>query len=133
MSLSEAQRTGIEAVAMDLWEPYIHSARAHIPGAEAKLVVDRYHIMAHRGKAVDPVRKQEHRALGAAGDGTLAGSKYLWLSAGENLPEKHHERVATRKALTLKTGRAWAIKESRRELWAHATPQQAASCWARGF
>ena len=131
--LSEAQRTRIEAVAMDMWDPYIQSAHAHIPGAEEKLVFDRYHIMAHMGKAVDTVRKQEHRALGAAGDDTLAGSKYLWLYAGENLPEKHHERFATLKALNLKTGRAWAIKESLRELWAQATPQQAEPFWTRWF
>lgn len=129
--LSEAQRTGIAAVAMDMWKPYIQSVQAYVPGAEEKLVFDRYHIMAHRGKAVDTVRKQEHRALGAAGDDTLAGSKYLWLYAGDNLPEKHHERFAALKALHLKTGRAWAIKESLRGLWAQATPPQAEAFWTR--
>ena len=133
MGLSDAQRAGIEAVAMDMWEPYIQSVHAHVPRAEEKLVFDRYHIMAHMGKAVDTVRKQEHRALGAAGDATLVGSKYLWLYAGDNLPEKHRERFAILKALNLKTGRAWAIKESLRELWGQGTPQQAAAFWTRWF
>jgi hypothetical protein len=46
-----------------------------------------------------------------------SGSKYLWLYAEENLPEQHRERFAQLKAITLKTARAWAIKESLRELW----------------
>ena len=58
-------------------------------------------------------------ALAARGDTTLTGSKYLWLYAEENLPEQHRARFAQLKALTLKTGRAWALKESLRELWAY--------------
>lgn len=33
--------------------------------------------MSHLGKAVDTVRKQEHRDLLASGDETLKGRKYL--------------------------------------------------------
>jgi hypothetical protein len=44
----------------------------------------------------------------------LTGSKYLWLYAEENLPEQHRERFAQLKALTLKTGRVWTLKESLR-------------------
>jgi hypothetical protein len=51
------------------------------------------------------------------GDGTLTGSKYLWLYAEENLPAKHQERFAPLKAGHLHTTRAWAIKESLRDLW----------------
>jgi transposase len=81
------------------------------------MVFDRYHIMTHMGQAVGSVRKREHRALAAVRDDTLSGSKYLWLYTEENLPEQHRERFAQLKALTLKTGRAWALKESPRELW----------------
>src|SRR5574340_1034497 len=34
------QRAGIEAVAMDMWEPYITSARAHLVNADDKIVFD---------------------------------------------------------------------------------------------
>ena len=115
--LSADQLAGIEAIALDMWEPYVQAIRAHVPGAETKMVFDRYHIMTHMGQAVDDVRKREHRALAATGDTTLTGSKYLWLYAEENLPERHRARFAQLKALTLKTGRAWALKESLRELW----------------
>jgi transposase len=116
---SEQQREGIEAVAMDIWDPYIASVKAHIPQAEDKIVFDRYHLMTHMGKAVDEVRKKEHRALKQEGDEILTGSKYLWLYAEENLPEKHEERFSMLKEMNLKTARAWAIKESLRDLWSY--------------
>jgi transposase len=109
--LSEEQRQGIEAVAMDIWDPYIAATKSYVPGAEEKIVFDRYHLMTHMGKAVDTVRKREHRALQQVGDETLTKSKYLWLYSEENLPEKHWERFEGLKASHLKTARAWAIKE----------------------
>jgi hypothetical protein len=35
--LSEEQRQGIEAVAMDIWDPYIASTRGYVPEAERRL------------------------------------------------------------------------------------------------
>ncbi len=67
-------------------EPYIQAVHAHVPDALAKIVFDRYHIMTHMGQAVDDVRKREHRALQAAGDDTLSGSKYLRLYAEGSRP-----------------------------------------------
>ncbi len=132
-SLSDTQRAGLEAVAMDMWEPFIQSTLTHVPAAGEKIVFDRFHIMGHMGKAVDTVRKQEHRARKAIGDETLTGTKYLWLYAEENLPEKHRERFATLKGLNLTVGRAWAIKESLRALWAQGTSQQAEGFWRHWF
>ena len=117
--LTLPQRESIQAIAMDMWQPYIQSTLAHVPEAGEKIVFDRYHIMGHMGKAVDTVRKREHRALRAEGKAVLTGSKYLWLYARENLPARHQERFAALKAMHLKTGRAWAIKESLRDLWAY--------------
>jgi transposase len=124
--LSQEQRQGIEAVAMDIWDPYLASTKSYVPEAEEKIVFDRYHLMTHMGKAVDTVRKREHRALQQVGDETLTKSKYLWLYSEENLPEKHGERFEGLKASHLKTARAWAIKESLRDLW-HYTRQGWAS------
>jgi len=62
---------------MDMWEPYIQATRARVPDATKKIVFDRFHITGHVGKAVDTVRKHEHRELMASGDERLKGSKYL--------------------------------------------------------
>jgi transposase len=115
--LNIRQMAGIQAVAMDMWGPFIRATRDRVPRAEEKIVFDRFHIMKHMNEAVDAVRKKEQRALRQQGDDPLKGSKYLWLFAEENLPEKHQERFAILKAMHLKTGRAWALKEMLRDLW----------------
>ncbi len=127
--LSTEQLAGIEAVAMDMWEPYANSVRAHLADADDKIVFDRFHVMGYLGKAVDTVRKQENRALAAQGDKSLAGSKYLWLYSAENLPDKHRGRFAALRQSDLKTGRAWAIKESMRHFWEYRRKGWAQRHW----
>lgn len=75
---------------MDMWGPYISSTHAHVPGAEAKIVFDKFHIVAHLKKAVDDVRKAEHRQLRALGDETLKGTKYRGVRSIPELPSSRN-------------------------------------------
>jgi len=131
--MTPEQKAGIEAVAMDMWEPYIQATRARVPEAAEKIVFDRFHIMGHIGKAVDTVRKHEHRALMASGDETLKGSKYLWLYSQENVPAQRREEFAALKRQELKVGRAWAIKEALRCLWHYVYPASGWKFWKRWY
>ncbi|MEK7760827.1 MAG: ISL3 family transposase, partial [Nitrospirota bacterium] len=131
--LSQEQLDGIEAVAMDRWEPYIQATRARVPEAAEKIVFDRFHVMGHVGKAVDTVRKQEHRELMAVGDETLKGSKYLWLYSRENVPERRRDEFDALRRQELKVGRAWAIKEALRRLWHDADPASGWKVWKRWY
>jgi transposase len=80
--------TGIRAVAMDMWDPYIASTVAHVPNGREKIVFDRFHIMKQMNEAVDAVRKEENRLYMEDYFDILKGTKYLWLFAEENIPEK---------------------------------------------
>ena len=64
--LSAVQLAGIEAVAMDMWGPYIQVTLEHVPGARDKIVFDRFHVMQYLNEAVDTVRAQEHRTRSRA-------------------------------------------------------------------
>lgn len=114
--LSAAERRGIEAIAMDMWEPYQTVVRAHVPDVEGKIVFDKFHVMQHVGDAVDHVRKQEHKALSAEGDLTLTGSQYAWLKNPKHFSRKAWRAFAALRESTLKSARAWALKESLRRL-----------------
>src|SRR5664279_975032 len=61
--LSADQKAGIEAVSMDMWDPFINSVRANVPNAEEKIVFDKFHIASHLGNAVDLVRRGENKTL----------------------------------------------------------------------
>jgi hypothetical protein len=66
---------------------------------------------------LDTVRKSENRALVAAGDKSLTGSKYLSaVLRGESTPQ-HADRFATLRSTDLKTAKAWAIRERLRQFW----------------
>ena len=44
-----------------MWPAYIKACRANVPGANEKMVFDRFHLMRHVLDAVDKVRKREHK------------------------------------------------------------------------
>ena len=111
------QRGQVEAIAMDMWDPYIAATKAYIPDAQKKIVFDRFHIMQHVLKAVDNVRKEEHKTLCEKGNDILKGTKYLWLWSRENIPAWRKEEFEELRAKDLKVCRASAIKENLRHMW----------------
>ena len=130
-ALSAEQRDGVEAVSMDMWEPYRSAIERWLPDAADKIVFDRSHVMSHVTKAVDTVRKQESRTLREGGDDRLVRTKYLWLSNWENVPNAHLERFDQLRSSNLRTARAWAIKESLRHLWTYLRRANAEKYWLR--
>ena len=124
---------GIEGIALDMCQAYINACSQCVPGGEHKMVFDRFHIMRQMLEAVDAVRKREHRELLRQGDNTLARSKYLWLYSRENIPDKAKDRFKQLKNGQLRTARAWAIKESLRELWRYESPTWARKFWLRWY
>jgi transposase len=116
-SLTPEQRGQVEAVAMDMWEPYIQSTRKHLPGAEAKIVFDKFHVAQHLGKAVDLVRRQEHRARMAQGDPILKGTKYRWLESPKDRTWSAARAFNLLREIATRVGRAWALREAAMALW----------------
>lgn len=114
---SEQEREKVEAVAMDMWDPYIAATQEAIPEAEKKIVFDRFHVMRLMIEAVDKVRRWEHKELMEQERESLKGTKYLWLYSEENVPAKRLGEFRQLQRMDLKVGRAWAIKENLRNLW----------------
>jgi transposase len=129
----ESSRQQIEAISLDMWPAYINACQANVPQAEHKMVFDRFHIMRHVLEAVDKVRKREHKSLLSQGDTTLTKSKYLWLYSEENVPQRSREQFEAIKSRELKTARAWALKESLRQLWAYRSTGWAKRFWQRWY
>jgi transposase len=121
--LTPAELAAIEAVAMDMWEPYIASTRAHLPDADTKIVFDKFHIAQHANEAVDKVRRQENRALHAEGHDWLVGTKFDWLRNPARFTRAAwREFLGFVRRTKLKTGRAWALKETLMTLWDYVYP-----------
>ena len=118
-TLTEAQINGIEAVAMDMWDPYLNSVREHVPGADGKIVFDKFHVAKHLGDAVDKVRRKENKTLKAAGDDRLAGTRYAWLRNPAAMELNDRKDFAALRNSELKTARAWALKETAMAIYSY--------------
>lgn len=124
---------GVKAVAMDMWDPFIAATKAHLPQADDKIVFDHFHVTRTVTEAVDQVRRQEHKALRAQGDERLKGTRHLWLANVENVPEWRQAEFQAVRGMNLKTGRAWAIKESLRKFWTYRYAKKARDYFRRWY
>lgn len=129
--LDDARKAGVEAVAMDMWPAYINATRAHVPEAEDKIAFDRFHVAKLLGEAVDQVRRQEHKQLRQQGREDLKGSRYVWLTDPANMTAVQKERFQALRHGTLKTARAWAIKDLASQLWDYRSRTWAKKAWVR--
>jgi len=112
-TLSEEQRTGVKAVAMDMWPAFEKAVNEKLPNAD--IVHDKFHISSYLNKAIDDVRKEEHRNLMKEGDETLKNSKYQWL---RNFPDLRCEpSFQSLYNANLETSLAWRLKESFSGFW----------------
>ena len=116
-TLSAEQIDKLEAVCIDMWQAYENSVRDHAPHAD--IVHDRFHISKHLNEAVDKVRREENKYLKKEGDQRLVGTKQLWLYNQDNIREDRKKEFEELRKQELKTGRAWAIKESFRHFWSY--------------
>lgn len=112
-TLGDEQKAGVKAAAIDMWPAFENAIRAQLP--QADIVYDKFHICGYLNKAVDTVRKEEHRELTQKGDDRLKNTKYVWL---RNFPDLRSERSFQELyAANLKTSRAWRLKESFDGFW----------------
>jgi transposase len=109
-AMTAEQRAAVDAVAMDMHQPYVLATESAVP--EATIVFDKFHIAKLAGEAVDQVRRAEAKKLAAEGDERLKGTRYAWLRNPLLEDAAQRRQFAPLRNSNLKTARAWAIKET---------------------
>jgi transposase len=99
-----------------MWQPYIDSILAHVPGAAQKIVFDRFHITSYLTKAVDLTRRAMMRDASIDRE-SLKGSKYRWLRNVARMDRAQRAELRDLRSDYKRLGRAWAIKEHFAHLW----------------
>ena len=89
--MTNRQKEAIEAVAMDMWEPYINRVKHHCPNAN--IVFDFFHVVQAFGRVIDKVRREEYLKANEQDRKVLKGSRYLLLKNEENLTDKQQSRL----------------------------------------
>jgi transposase len=118
-ALDSRQIAGVQAVSMDMHEPYRLAVGEAFPAPQPAVVHDRFHIISHANEALNDVRKDEARELAAAGRDDLKGLRQAILFGAEHLPERHEPSIAALKASDLRTATGYALKEHLRRCWDH--------------
>lgn len=93
----------IKEVACDMSPAFTKGVEESLPQAE--ITYDRFHVMQLMGAAVDQVRREEVRT-----NKVLKGTRYLWLSNGDNLRPAQEQQLSALRRQQLKTGRAYALR-----------------------
>ena len=76
----------LEAVSMDMWEPYITVVGKKAP--QARVIFDRFHIVKHLNEAVDKTRRELVRELKGTARRNLKNTKFPLLKAKHNRSAK---------------------------------------------
>lgn len=129
-SLPPEHLEAIGLVAMDMWGPYIAATAKSVPDGANKTAFDKFHVASHLGNALDKVRRAEHRELSQRGDQRLKGTKHDWLrnpSTHDRI--KDRERFEALRTSTLRTARAWSLKEAAMEAWEHHDESDVRAMW----
>ncbi|MGA7876412.1 MAG: ISL3 family transposase, partial [Desulfoferrobacter sp.] len=74
-ALGEPQRKAIRFVSIDMWVPYRQAVRTQLP--EAKLIVDRFHVMKQLNSRLSQVRRSVQKSVDTETQATLKGSRWL--------------------------------------------------------
>jgi len=132
-SLSTDELNAIETVSIDMWEPYIKAIRQHLPDADSKICFDRFHVAQHLNRAVDLVRRREHRDLTRQGDHRLKKTKYLWLTGTDRMTTTARERFERIRYDALRVGRAWGLKEAALDAMTYTSVFHGRRAWTDWF
>ena len=129
--MTEAQRTSIEAVAMDMWRPFIKSVAHHCPNAA--IVFDLFHIVQSYGKVIDSVRRSEYRRA-IEHRPVLKGSRYLLLKNAANLTEDQRVRLRDLLEVNAKLNAVYVLKDQLKEIYRYGDrrrAKRALDAWCR--
>ena len=114
--LGRQRTSAIRFVCSDMWQPYLKVIRKKV--SQAIHILDRFHIVAKLNKAIDEVRAAEAKQLAREGyEPVLKHSRWCLLKRVENLTNKQWARLQDLMCYSLKTVRAYLLKESFQLLW----------------
>ena len=71
--MTKEEKERIEAIAMDMWEPYAQVTRHNCPNAA--IVYDFFHVVAKYSDVIDEVRRDEYRNASKEDARVIKGSR----------------------------------------------------------
>ena len=105
----------IETVSIDMSAADKKGASDNCP--DAAIVFDRFHVMQTVGKAVDEVRRREHRSLLRKGDKSLQERMWLFRNNPQNLADDQTAHLNNIKEANLITAKAYQMRLTLQDIY----------------
>lgn len=114
--LSKGQKHKLEAIAMDMWDPYIKAVKEKVP--HVKIVFDLFHVVNQFSRVIDKVRNSEYRKASKEQKEIFKGAKYLLL---KNTVRRSKERIQLAELLKLNEvlNTVYILKDQLKHLWSY--------------
>ena len=122
----------IKYVCSDMWQAYLTVIARKVP--KALNILDRYHIVANLGKALDQVRSEEAKKLKKEGWDVLKGARWLLLRRRKRLNGKQRFKLRQILKWDLRTVRAYILIEGLQAMWEYRSATHAGrflDAWCR--
>ncbi|RMH34738.1 MAG: ISL3 family transposase [Gammaproteobacteria bacterium] len=125
-NLKENNDIRINAVVIDMWDPYIKAIRECCP--EAHIVFDLFHVVAAFGRVIDQIRNQEYRNTTTEMKTLLKGSRYLLLKNPQNLHPQERPRLKQILQQNQRLALVYILRDYLKRLWQYKYRK-----WAQKF
>lgn len=107
--MTDEQKAGIQAVAIDMWDPYINRLQHHCP--QARIVFDLFHLVKGYSFVIDEVRREEVRKAAGPMKRVVKGSRYLLLKNRDHLRPDQKDRLEELLQLNENLNRVYVLKD----------------------
>lgn len=116
--LSISQRKKIEAVVMDMWDPFIKAVNDKLPNA--KIIFDLFHVVANFSRVIDKVRNREYHNAAKEDKDVYKGAKYLLLKNRANIrKQSHRKQLKALLQLNQVINTVMILKEKLKHIWTY--------------
>jgi transposase len=124
--LGPERRKNLEAIACDMWDPYISSIGEYAPGV--KIVFDKFHVIKNYSKVIDKVRNLEFKKAAEEKKEAIKGTKYLLLKNQDKLKTDEKEQLRKLLQLNENINIAYILKDELKQLWDYRSTGWANQC-----
>ena len=115
--LDGCQRAAVEAVCIDMHQPYLNAIKKVLPWAET--VFDKFHVLQHGSAALDEVRRQEFFRSGEVMRRFGRGKRWLLLRRWRNVRGSKRQELRELFAANRRLFKAYLLREQLDKLWSY--------------
>jgi transposase len=110
----------VEEVTTDMWDAYVEAAREAF-GEGIAITIDRFHVMKNFQDGLTAARRELQRGLSAEAKAKLKGSRWWWVTNGENLDAEEQESFARLRLEFPALAALWEQREKLRAIFEDRT------------